>query len=105
MGQDREQVRDDAVQAALLRVFELTLLQQIRENGTDFASVLDAKQQRLVLRRTNELLDEIRPDAVALVDGFNIPDASLKSTLGRFDGNVYEAIYEEGKLNPLNSPE
>lgn len=55
-----------------------------------------------MLERINELLDEIRPDAIALTDAFGYSDHDLKSTLGRYDGNVYEAIYEEAKRNPLN---
>merc|ERR1712039_1087417 len=95
-------VKDPSVRAALLRVFELSILQQIREKGGDFGAVLDSSQLRLVLRRVNELMDEIRPDVVALVDGFAMKDTALHSTLGRYDGNVYEAIYNEAKLNPLN---
>eukprot|EP00666_Eupelagonemidae_sp_cell4sb_P005140 gene5140-14810_t len=54
--------------------------------------------------RVTELLEEIRPDAVPLVDGFGISDEALdkSSTLGRYDGNVYEAIYAEAKKSPLN---
>jgi len=44
----------------------------------------------------------LRPDAVALVDSFGFDDEQLQSTLGRHDGNVYEAIYEAAKQNPLN---
>merc|ERR1712146_167726 len=55
-----------------------------------------------ILDRINQLLEAIRPDAVGLTDGFGITDWNLKSTLGRYDGNVYEAIYEEAKLSPLN---
>ena len=32
--------------------------------------------------------------AVALVDAFDFPDNVLNSTLGRSDGNVYEACYQ-----------
>merc|ERR1711957_822303 len=97
-----EYVKDAAVKAALMRVFELSLLQNIRESGGDFAATLDAANLRRVTRRINELLAQIRPDAVALVDGFALADDKLASTLGRHDGNVYEAIYNEAKLNPLN---
>ena len=38
------------------------------------------------------LLDKIRPDAVGLVDALGFDDEQLKSTPGRYDGNVYEAI-------------
>ena len=35
------------------------------------------------------LLAEVRPDAVAIADGFDWHDFELKSTLGRHDGDVY----------------
>ena len=57
---------------------------------------------RVLDQRIATLLSEIRPDAVPLVDAFGFLDLQLKSTLGRFDGNVYEAIYNEAKKNPLN---
>ena len=51
------------------------------------------------------LLDMIRPNAVALVDAFDYSDFILKSTLGRFDGDVYPAIMEASKRDPLNKSE
>lgn len=100
---NRKYVRDDAVRAALTRVLQLAACQIIREQGTDFGAVVSPAQQRWVLRRINQLLNEIRPDAVALTDGWGYLDSQLKSTLGRHDGNVYEAIYEEAKKSPLNT--
>lgn len=47
-------------------------------------------------------LKAIRPDAVAICDGFDHHDKNLKSTLGSYDGNVYERIFEEAKKSPLN---
>jgi len=49
-----------------------------------------------------ELLREIRPNAVGIVDSFDIRDEVLSSTLGAYDGNVYERLYEEAKKSPLN---
>jgi len=51
------------------------------------------------------MLDKVRPNAVALVDANDFSDFRLKSALGRFDGNVYEAIMESAKKDPLNSTE
>ena len=49
-------------------------------------------------------MDEIRPDAIALVDAFGFSDEyELRSTIGRKDGNVYEAIMKEIYANPLNN--
>jgi hypothetical protein len=43
-----------------------------------------------------------RPDAVALVDSFDYHDDTLNSALGRYDGRVYEKMYELTKKNPMN---
>lgn len=43
-----------------------------------------------------------RPEAVALVDGFDHSDFSLHSALGRYDGNVYEELFKRAQNNPLN---
>ena len=48
------------------------------------------------------LLGEIRPDAVCLVDAFDISDEVLRSVLGRYDGDVYKAMWEWVQRNPRN---
>ncbi|XP_062581681.1 peroxisomal acyl-coenzyme A oxidase 1-like [Saccostrea cucullata] len=55
--------------------------------------------------KLTELLAEMRPDAVALVDAFDYPDQVLDSCLGRYDGQVYKALYEYAKNSPLNEKE
>ena len=46
---------------------------------------------------------EIRPHAVNLVDAWKVPDFLLDSALGRYDGKVYEDLFERAhRLNPLN---
>lgn len=52
--------------------------------------------------RIKELLRALRPDAVCLVDAWNIPDYLLNSCLGRYDGRVYGALYEQTFYEPLN---
>lgn len=58
------------------------------------------------MARTNavmKLLKEIRPHAVRLVDGWGFDDWVLDSSLGRYDGKVYEDMfYRASELNPLN---
>lgn len=58
-----------------------------------------------VNQRIKELLTAIRPDAVALVDAFDFQDVTLGSVLGRYDGNVYENLFEWAKKSPLNKSE
>ena len=48
------------------------------------------------------LLGEIRTDAVCLVDAFDFPDYVLRSVLGRYDGDVYRAMWEWVQHNPRN---
>lgn len=50
-----------------------------------------------------ELLAAIRPNAVGLVDSFDIRDEVLSSALGAYDGNVYERLFAEAQKSPLNT--
>jgi acyl-CoA oxidase len=50
-----------------------------------------------------ELMAELRPHAVKLVDAWSIPDFLLDSALGRSDGKVYEELFDMAhRRNPLN---
>merc|ERR1712072_919133 len=100
-----DSVPEGPIQDALGRLLDLTILMQLQANAGDWIGVLDERAIDLIDARINQLLDEIRPDCVGLSDGFAHSDHNLKSTLGRFDGNVYEAIYEEAGRSPLNRSE
>ncbi|CAG8038847.1 unnamed protein product [Penicillium nalgiovense] len=53
--------------------------------------------------RVQDLMARIRPHAVKLVDSWMIPDYLLDSALGRYDGRVYEDLFNRAhRLNPLN---
>lgn len=97
-----QNVKDPAILEALSNLFELTLLQHVHENLGDWMGILFAEHRRLMLQRIIKLLAIIRPNAVALTDGFGFFDSELKSTLGGRDGNVYEAIYDAARRSPLN---
>merc|ERR1712070_1186352 len=98
-----EHIKDEATFKALSNLLELTLMQHIYENIGDWLGVLTVSHKRLMLARINELLAILRPDAVALTDGFGTLDSELGgSTLGGYDGNVYEAIYDAARRSPLN---
>ncbi|KAF9431569.1 Peroxisomal acyl-coenzyme A oxidase 1 [Entomortierella beljakovae] len=47
--------------------------------------------------RREQLIDLLRYELVGLVDAFDFSDNQLNSALGRYDGNVYEALYEWAK--------
>lgn len=42
------------------------------------------------------------PDAVALVDAYGIFDETLNSTLGSYDGNAYDRLYDAAKRCSVN---
>ncbi|XP_054268638.1 probable peroxisomal acyl-coenzyme A oxidase 1 isoform X2 [Macrosteles quadrilineatus] len=50
----------------------------------------------------DSLLQAIRPNAVSIVDGFDINDAIIASPLGAYDGNVYQRLFDEANKSPLN---
>ncbi|OZJ01406.1 hypothetical protein BZG36_05723 [Bifiguratus adelaidae] len=60
-------------------------------------------QAPLIKEQVIACLDRIRPNAVALVDAFSLPDYLLNSALGRYDGKVYEAMTSMAEREPLNS--
>ena len=47
----------------------------------------------------------IRRDAVAYVDAFDISDKVLNSVLGRYDGQVYENLFNWAQKSSLNRNE
>ncbi|KAH8401927.1 hypothetical protein KR009_008720, partial [Drosophila setifemur] len=66
-----------------------------------FINLTDADLTRLQ-DRLETVLTKLRPDAVAIVDGFDFSDLQLNSTLGSFDGNAYERIFDAAVKNPMN---
>lgn len=52
--------------------------------------------------RLEAALTKFKQHAIGIVDGFDIQDESLGSTLGAYDGNVYERLLEAAKASPLN---
>lgn len=69
------------------------------------AALLSVPQVLQISVRVKELLSQLRPNAVALVDAFDIHDKKLNSVLGRYDGNVYENMFEWARRSPLNATE
>ncbi|KAF8374903.1 hypothetical protein PRIPAC_81332, partial [Pristionchus pacificus] len=60
------------------------------------------EQIKHIKQKLYEDLAKIRPNAVSLVDAFDISDRQLNSVLGKRDGNVYEALYQWAKASELN---
>ncbi|KAF4526156.1 hypothetical protein B566_EDAN008192 [Ephemera danica] len=51
----------------------------------------------------SRLLAQLRPNAVGLVDAFDFRDEILDSTLGAWDGQVYQRLFDSAMKSPLNA--
>ncbi|KAK1330812.1 hypothetical protein QTO34_008750 [Cnephaeus nilssonii] len=100
-------IQEKSIQAVLRNLCLLYALYGISQKAGDFLqeNILTDSQVTQVHQRIKELLTVIRPDAVTLVDAFDFQDVSLGSVLGRYDGNVYENLFEWAKTSPLNKAE
>ena len=58
------------------------------------SNYISPNQIKLMRLRKEALLSELRPSAVGLVDALQLPDNTLKSALGRYDGNVYDTLLD-----------
>jgi acyl-CoA oxidase len=91
----------------LKKLMDLFALYQIQKMSDHFLEhkYFDAETLKTIRRTVLQLCREIRNDAVALVDSFNMPDWIIKSPLGRYDGNIYEAYFDMVvKHNPVGRP-
>jgi acyl-CoA oxidase len=87
-------------------LFRLYALYTIGSDARTFLTT-NALSSESLDRIDNIILDimsrKIRPHAIKLVDAWAIPDFLLNSALGRYDGKVYETLYDMAhKKNPLN---
>jgi len=90
----------------LQKLFRLYSLHTLEREASEFFSSGAVTVRQIQLARTKavmKLLEEIRPHAVRLLDAWKFPDWQLDSSLGRYDGKVYEDLfYRASELNPLN---
>ncbi|CAO2656682.1 Nn.00g054850.m01.CDS01 [Neocucurbitaria sp. VM-36] len=87
------------------KLFHLYAFHTVLNESSSFlaSGACTMSQTQLVNARVMELISEIRPHAVRLVDAWKLPDWQLDSSLGRSDGKVYEDLfYRASELNPLN---
>ncbi|KAM4842877.1 peroxisomal acyl-coenzyme A oxidase 1 isoform 1-T1 [Thomomys bottae] len=100
-------IQEKSIQPVLKNLYLLYSLYGINQKSGDFlqGNIMSVSQLTQVNQRIMELLTEIRPNAVALVDAFDFKDMTLGSILGRYDGNVYDNLFEWAKRSPLNKTE
>ncbi|OJD24421.1 hypothetical protein ACJ73_04219 [Blastomyces percursus] len=101
-GVESTSTTDAAIYAALSRLRSLFALTTITHpQSYDAISFvedqhLNAKQMRDIRCCVSGLLDELLPDAIALTD------ASLRSAVGKYDGNMYETLMSWTRQMPIN---
>lgn len=96
---------DASAMPVLQNLFRLFALTNIDSRSTEFllSGALSMDQLPALTPTILDFMNKIRPHAVSLVDAWSIPDYLLDSALGRWDGDVYNALWEKAHLeNPLN---
>lgn len=107
-GNDVSGVGKAGADAAFIRVLErlffLFAFYHLSKEAGDFLELglLSPETVASVRGEVEILLGEVRPDAVALCDGWDWDDFELKSALGRWDGRYAEALLASAKKEPLN---
>ena len=98
---------DPDARTVMHKLFRLYALHTLESEASEFFSSSAVTVRQIQLARTKtvmNLLEEIRPHAVRLVDAWKFPDWQLDSSLGRYDGKVYEDLFHRAsELNPLNA--
>jgi acyl-CoA oxidase len=94
-----------AIATVMNKLFQLYSLYTMDADARTFsttgatASLSLDKLQDVIL----DLMTQVRPHAVRLVDSWSMPDYLLQSALGRYDGKVYEDLFDRAhRQNPLN---
>ncbi|EFY88863.1 acyl-coenzyme A oxidase [Metarhizium acridum CQMa 102] len=97
---------DPATTSMLRSLFHLFALNYLQSHASEFFTSGASTVRQIQLARTKRtlsLLKEIRPHAVKLVDAWKFSDWQLDSSLGRYDGRVYEDMFHRAsEVNPLN---
>jgi len=102
---EKSKTAGQGIQPALKDLCDLFALYHMEKDLGEFleSGAFSTRQGEWIHEGVEYLLKKVRPNAVALVDAFNYSDRDLNSALGRHDGNVYEALYNWTKLDPMNA--
>ncbi|ETM03210.1 hypothetical protein L917_00545 [Phytophthora nicotianae] len=64
---------------------------------------VSSAQADMAHQQLANMLPLVRRNVVRLTDAWDFSDFELNSTLGRFDGDIYRALVEHAKREPLNA--
>ena len=102
----KEDVQDEQIIKVLTKLCLLFGIQKLLDNplGVAESGYLLPVHFGYLKAKKEDLLEELRREAVALTDAFAIRDECLNSALVAPDGKVYETMYEwASQKNPLNN--
>ena len=97
--------KQPALRQITQKLYLLYVCYTMEQEGADFlaSEYITGPQFHIICNKVQELLVDIRSQAVPLVDSFALPDFLLNSSLGRSDGNVYEALFDFAVREPINA--
>lgn len=95
-----QECKDEKIKKVLTRLCIMFACSHMQDEN--WSETLNKDQFRAIRTCIIMIMKEIRPDAVPLVDSFDIPDSVLKSAIGRYDGNIYEALFDSAQKSILN---
>jgi acyl-CoA oxidase len=90
-----------AIMRRCLVLLALYWMDKFLDDFLQIGCLFPSHVRTLRLALTN-MLGMVRPCAVGLCDARDFHDFRLKSALGRYDGDVYPAIMEAARRDPLN---
>lgn len=93
------------VHKVFLCLFRCLALAWMDDHLAEFliAKALTVKSHAAVAEALSAACAEARPTAVPVADAFRHTDNFLNSALGRYDGDVYRALFDSTKLEALNN--
>ena len=83
----------------LFKLSSISFLLSISDLLVEFLNISPA-QITFLKKELTDLSFNLRKFAIPLTDAFNLPDFILKSSFGRYDGNVYENYFSDVISNP-----
>lgn len=96
------QIDDLHVKNAMKNLCMFFAFSHIQDHFGDWIGYFSYDHLLWVKEIVRDLILLLRNDLISFTDAFEFPDNVLNSALGKFDGNVYEALYESAKNSPLN---
>ncbi|EXJ89235.1 hypothetical protein A1O3_02301 [Capronia epimyces CBS 606.96] len=96
---------DEPTLDVMRKLFRLFALFTLDASASEFllSGAISLQRLQAVLPTVQDLMAQVRPHAVRLVDAWSVPDYLLESALGSHDGDVYNRLFRRAhRDNPLN---